>query len=49
MITASTSFTISGVSASTLGEKAMLMDLSGKIVMEFQINNLNQQDLPRLQ
>ena len=43
MITASTSFTISGVSASTLGEKATLKDLSGKIVMEFQINNLNQQ------
>ena len=40
---ATTSFTISGVSASILGEKAILTDLSGKIVMEFQINDLNQQ------
>jgi hypothetical protein len=40
---ATTSFTISSVSASFLGEKAILKDLSGKIVMEFQINDLNQQ------
>jgi hypothetical protein len=36
------SFTISGVSDSFLGEKASLKDLSGKIVMEFELNELNQ-------
>ena len=42
MITASTSFTISGVSASTLGEKATITDLSGQIVMEFILNEPKQ-------
>jgi hypothetical protein len=39
---AKTSFTISGFSPSFLGEKATLKDLSGKIVMEFLLNQLNQ-------
>jgi hypothetical protein len=39
---ATTSFTISGIAASVLGEKARLTDLSGKIVMEFLLNQLNQ-------
>ncbi len=38
---ATTSFTISSVSDSFLGEKATLKDLSGKIVMEFELNELN--------
>ena len=42
MITASTSFTISGVSASTLGKKSIIKDLSGKIVMEFILNEPKQ-------
>lgn len=40
---ATKSFTFSGLSSSKLGEKATLKDFSGKIVMEFQINDLNQQ------
>jgi len=40
---ASTTFTISGVSATSLGEKATIRDLSGKIVLEFQLIELNQQ------
>jgi hypothetical protein len=39
---ATTTFTISGIPASTLGEKATLKDLSGKIVMEFELNEQNQ-------
>ena len=39
---ATTSFIISGITASVLGEKARLTDLSGKIVMEFLLNQLNQ-------
>lgn len=42
MITASTSFTISGIPASILVEKASLTDLSGKIVMEFILNEPKQ-------
>ena len=39
---ATTTFTISGIPASTLGEKATLKDLSGKIVLEFILNEQNQ-------
>lgn len=39
---AKTSFTISGFSPSFLGEKATLKDLSGKIVMEFNLIENNQ-------
>lgn len=39
---ATTSFTISNIPASILGEKAKLTELSGKIVMEFNLNELNQ-------
>ncbi len=39
---AKTSFTISGFSPSFLGEKATLKDFSGKIVMEFELNEFNQ-------
>ncbi|MFM7667282.1 MAG: T9SS type A sorting domain-containing protein, partial [Bacteroidota bacterium] len=40
---ATTTFTISGFSATSLGEKATLKDLSGKSVLEFQLIELNQQ------
>ncbi len=39
---ATTSFTISGISTTIIGEKATLKDLSGKIVMEFELNECNQ-------
>jgi hypothetical protein len=39
---ATTSFTISGISTTIIGEKATLKDLSGKIVMEFILNEPNQ-------
>ena len=39
---AKTSFTISGFSPSSIGEKATLKDLSGKIVLEFILNEPNQ-------
>lgn len=39
---ATTTFTISGISASSFGEKATLKDLSGKIVMEFLLKETNQ-------
>jgi hypothetical protein len=39
---ATTTFTLSSVSASSFGEKATLKDLSGKIVMEFELNEQNQ-------
>jgi hypothetical protein len=38
----STSFTISGIPASILGKKSIITDLSGKIVMEFQVIENNQ-------
>ena len=40
---ATTSFTISGISTTIIGEKATLKDLRGKIVLEFQLIELNQQ------
>lgn len=39
---ATTSFTISGISTTIIGEKATLKDLSGKIVMEFHLIENNQ-------
>jgi len=39
---ATTSFTISGISTTIIGEKATLKDLSGKIVLEFLLNEVNQ-------
>ena len=39
---ATTSFSITGFSVTSFGEKATLKDLSGKIVMEFILNELNQ-------
>lgn len=39
---ATTSFSITGFSVTSFGEKATLKDLSGKIVMEFELNEQNQ-------
>jgi hypothetical protein len=39
---ATTTFTLSGVSTTSFGEKATLKDLSGKIVLEFILNEPNQ-------
>jgi hypothetical protein len=39
---ATTSFSITGFSVTSFGEKATLKDLSGKIVLEFILNEPNQ-------
>lgn len=39
---ANTSFTITGISTNIIGEKVTLKDLSGKIVLEFELNEQNQ-------